>query len=190
IRIALGASGRLVATQVLMECALIVGVGNTIGVVLTLWTVSLLPHYAAPYVPGIGDMDPSPSWRVFAFAVAIAAIALTLGGALPAMRAAAADPAEPIKDGAGATGRVRDRYNPLIVIEVALSTALLMTAGLFIIAVVRLAGFDFSYAAKQLQVASLEVKRGDMPNDSAVEMFYDDLAARMRMSPGVREAAT
>jgi predicted permease len=152
--------------------------------------MSLLPHYATPYVWGIGDMDPSPSWRVFAFAGAIAAIALTLGGALPAMRAAATDPAEPIKDGAGATGRVRDRYNPLIVIEVALSTALLMTAGLYIIVVIRLAGFDFSYAAKQLQVASLEVKGRDISNDSAVETFYDDLTARVRTLKGVRDAAT
>ncbi len=190
IRIALGANGRAIATQVLTECALIVGAGITIGVVLTVWTVSLLPHYAARYAPGIGDMNPSPSWRVFAFAVAIAAIALTLGGALPAMRAATTDPAEPLKDGAGATGRLRDRYNPLIVVEVALSTALLMTAALFIIAVVRLAGFDFSYAAKQLQVASLDVKTSGVAKDSAVETFYDDLAARMRALPGVRDAAT
>ncbi|HEX4515193.1 MAG TPA: ABC transporter permease, partial [Polyangiaceae bacterium] len=190
IRIALGANGRAIATQVLTECALVVGVGITIGVVLTVWSMSLLPHYVAPYAPGIGDVDPSPSWRVFTFAVTIAAITVTLGGALPAMRAAATDPAEPIKDGAGSTSRVRDRYNPLIVLEVALSTALLMTAGLFIIVVVRLSGFDFSYAAKQLQVASLAVKSGAVPNDSAVETFYDDLAARMRALPGVRDAAT
>jgi putative ABC transport system permease protein len=190
IRIALGASRRAIATQVLTECTIIVGAGITIGLVLMVWSMSLLPHYAVPYVPGIGDMDPSPSWRVFAFAATIAAVALMLGGALPAMRAAPTDPAEPMKDGAGATGRVRDRYNPLIVIEVALSTALLMTAGLFIIAVARLAGFDFSYAAKQLQVASLEVRTRDIPSDSAVETFYDDLAERMRALRGVRDAAT
>jgi predicted permease len=190
IRIALGASRRAIATEVLAECALIVGVGIALGLVLTVWTVSLLPHYAAPYVPGIGDMDPVPSWHVFAFAVTVAVIALALGGALPAMRAAATDPAEPIKEGSGASGRLRDRYNPLIVIEVALSTALLMTAALFIIAVVRLAGFDFSYAAKQLQVASLEVKSRDIPSDSSVGAFYDDLEARMRALSSVRGSAT
>jgi putative ABC transport system permease protein len=190
IRIALGASRRAIATQVLTECAIIVGVGITIGLVLMAWSMSLLPHHAAPYVPGIGDMDPSPSWRVFAFAATIGTITLTLAGALPALRAATTDPAAPIKDGAGATGRVRDRYNLLIVVEVALSTALLMTAGLFIIVVVRLEGFDFSYAAKQLQVASLGVKGRDIPNDSAVETFYDDLTERMRALKGVRNAAT
>jgi len=81
-------------------------------------------------------------------------------------------------------------HNALIVVEVALSTALLMTAALFIIFVSRLAGFDFTYAAKQLQVASLDVKTRDVASDTAVEMFYDDLAARMRALPGVRAAAT
>ena len=190
IRIALGASRRAIASQVLAECTLIVGVGIALGVVLTLWAVYLLPHYMTPYVANLGDLAPVPSWRVFLFAVAIAGTTVGLAGALPALRAASIDPAEPIKDGSGATGRVRDRYNPLIIVEVALSTALLMTAALFIIAVSRLIGFDFSYAAKQLQVVSLDVKTRDIPNDSAVEAFYNGLLGRVRTLPGVRDVAT
>lgn len=190
IRIALGASRRAIASQVVAECAIIVGAGIGLGVVLTLWAVYLLPHYMTPFVPRLGDLAPIPSWRVFLFAGAIAGATMALAGALPALRAAATDPAEPVKDGAGGSGRVRDRYNPLIIIEVALSTALLMMAALFIIAVSRLVGFDFSYAAKQLQVASLNVRTRDMRSDAAVEPFYDDLAARVRTLPGVRNAAT
>src|SRR4029079_11851876 len=93
-----------------------------------------------------------PVGRFFLFAAAAALITLVLAGALPAKRAAATDPAEPMKEGAGvSTGRNRDRYNPLIIVEVALSTALLLNAGLFIILVTRLARFDFTYAAKNLQ---------------------------------------
>jgi ABC-type transport system, involved in lipoprotein release, permease component len=190
IRIALGASRRAIVRQVFAECAIIVGVGIALGALLMLWAVHLLPHYAAPYVPAIGDLAPVPSWRVFTFAVVIAATTLLLAGALPAMRAAATDPAEPIKDGGAASGRVRDRYSPLIIVEVALSTALLMTAALFILFVSRLAGFDFSYAAKQLQIASLDVRSADVPKDSAVGTFFDDLAARMRILPGASNAAT
>ena len=186
IRIALGATRRAIANQILAECAVIVGVGVALGLVLTFWAVYVLPHHAAPYVPGIGDLEPVPGWRVFAFAVVIAGTTVALAGALPAMRAAAIDPAEPIKGGGGTSGRLRDRYNALIVVEVALSTGLLMTAALFIIFVSRLAGFDFSYAAKQLQVASLDVKTRDVASDTAVETFYGDLAARMRALPGVR----
>ena len=190
IRIALGATRRVIAEQVLAECAIIVGTGIVLGGVLALWAVYLLPHFMTPYVPNLGDLAPIPSWRVFLFAVGIAAATVALAGALPALRAAAIDPSEPIKDGSGATGRVRDRYNPLIIVEVALSTSLLMTAAMFIIMVSRLVGFDFSYAAKQLQVASLNVRTHDMPSDTAAELFYDDLVARARTLSGVRNAAT
>ncbi len=190
IRIALGATRRAIATQVLTECAVIVGVGVGVGMLLTSWAVYLLPHYATPYAPNIGDMQPTPSWRVFGFALAIASVTLFLASALPAWRAARTDPAEPIKEGAGSTGRIRDRYNPLIVVEVALSTALLMTAALFILAVARLTAFDFSYAAKQLQTVDLFIRKRDMPADFAAERFYDDLVVRIKGLPGVRDAAT
>jgi hypothetical protein len=65
-----------------------------------------------------------------------------------------------------------------------------MTAALFIIFVSRLAGFDFSYAAKQLQIARLDLTTHDVASDTAVERFYDDLTARMRALPGVRAAST
>jgi predicted permease len=190
IRIALGATKRTIAMQVLTECAIIVGAGIALGGLLTSWAVYLLPHYATTYVPNLGDMAPTPSWRVFVFAFVIAGLTLTLAASLPAWRAAGVDPAEPIKEGAGSTGRIRDRYNPLIIVEVALSTALLMTATLFVIMVVRLSAFDFTYAAKQLQTAGLSIRSRDLPSDSAAERFYDDLPGRMKALPGVREAAT
>ncbi len=190
IRIALGATKRAIAAQVLTECALIVGAGVGLGMLLTSWGVYLLPHYAAPYAPNVGDMSPTPSWRVFAFAFVIAGMTLTLASALPAWRAARVDPAEPIKEGAGSSGRSRDRYNPLIIVEVALSTALLMSAALFVMIVIRLSGFDFAYAAKRLQTANLSIRTRDLSSDSAVERFYDDLGGRMKSLPGVRDAAT
>jgi predicted permease len=190
IRIALGATRRAIVTQVLTECGMIVGVGVGLGMLLTTWAVYLLPHYATSFAPKIGDMNPTPSWRVFAFGLVIAGVTVMLASALPALSAAKTDPAEPIKEGAGSSSRIRDRYNPLIIVEVALSTALLMMAFLFVIAVVRLNGFDFSYAAKQLQIADLSIRSRDLPSDSVVEGFYDDLVGRMKVLPGVRNAAT
>lgn len=190
VRIALGARRRAIVGQVLAESTVIVGAGVALGAMLTMWAVWVLPHFAVQYVPEMGDMRPTPSWRVFLFAVAAAVVTLIAASVLPALRAAAIDPAEPIKEGAGSTSRLRDRYNPLIIIEVALSTALLMTAALFLIFVIRLVAFDFSYAAKQLQVARVEVRPRDVPSDSATELFFEDLAERVRTLPGVRAAAT
>ena len=191
IRIALGASRRVIVGQVLTECGLVIGGGIVVGLILTLWATYLLPHYVTPYVPSIGDLQPVPSWRVFSFAVVAALLTLLFAGALPARRAAATDPAEPMKEGAGtSTGRNRDRYNPLIIVEVALSTALLMNAGLFIILLARYTRFDFTYAAKNLQTVSIDVGGKAIAADSAVERFFDDLEVRAAHLPGARAATT
>jgi hypothetical protein len=96
-----------------------------------------------------------------------------------------------MKDGAGtSTGRNRDRYNPLIIVEVALSTALLMNAGLFIILLAHYTRFDFTYAAKNLQTVSIDVGGKAIAADSAVERFFDDLEVRAAHLPGARAATT
>src|SRR5438105_335424 len=189
IRLALGAARRDVMRGVLCECAIIVGAGVTLGVLLTWWALYVLPHFTIPSVPEIGDLMPVPSWRVFMFALAASIGTILVAGAWPAFRAAKTDPAEPMKQGAGTTtGRVRDRYNPLIVVEVALSTTLLMTSGLFAIVAIRLATFDFRYAAKQLVTADVQL-RGKI-DDGATARFYDDLTARAVHIPHTRSAAT
>ena len=191
IRVALGAGRRVIVGQVLTECGLVIGGGVVVGLLLTLWATYLLPHYATPYVPSIGDLQPVPSWRVFSFAVVAALLTLVFAGALPARRAAATDPAEPMKEGAGtSTGRNRDRYSPLIIVEVALSTALLMNAGLFIILLAHYTRFDFSYAAKNLQTVSIDVGGRAIAADSAVGRFFDDLEVRAAHLPGARAATT
>lgn len=191
IRIALGANRRAIVGHVLTECGLIVSAGIAIGLLLTLWSVRVIPHFATPYVPTIGDLRPVPSWRVFGFALLVSVATLFLAGALPAIHAATTDPAEPMKEGTGTTtGRLRDRYNPLIVLEVSLSTALLMCSGLFAIKAVRLAAFEFQYAAKRLVVAPLWVTDKQAKNDDDVTRFYDNLLVRLRGLPSARSAAT
>ena len=191
IRMALGASRRVVAGLVLIECGLVVSAGVAIGIVLTFWALHILPHVATPWVPVLGDIQPVPSWRVFSLVLAASVAMLLLAGVAPALRAAGTDPAEPMKESAGTTtGRIRDRYNPLIIVEVALSTALLMSAALFIIYVARMAIFDFRYAAKRLVVAGINANGKTAATDTDVERFYTDLLARSRQLPGARAAAT
>ena len=190
IRIALGASRRDVIRGVLSECAVIVIAGVSLGMLLTFWALYVLPHYTVPWVPQLGDLDPMPSWRVFTFAFTASVATIVSAGALPAMRAASTDPAEPMKEAAGTTtGRFRDRYNPLIVLEVALSTALLMCSGLFVLIAAKLASFDFRYDAKHLVVSDVSPNGQLVPN-AALPRFYDDLAAGGRSIPRAIAAAT
>jgi predicted permease len=186
IRIALGAGRRDIIREVLYECLLIGAAGVTLAILLCWWALYLVPHFTIPSVPQLGDLQPVPSWRVFAFALAASLATILCAGALPAWRAAATDPAEPMKEGsATSTGRLRG-YNPLIVVEAALSTALLMCSALFVIVVVRYAAFDFRYAAKQLVTADLTpgIKAADASS------FYENLIAATAHLPHARFAST
>ncbi|HKW10558.1 MAG TPA: ABC transporter permease [Gemmatimonadaceae bacterium] len=190
IRVALGAGGRDVARGVFAECAVIVAAGVLLGIVLTFWALYVLPHFAIPWVPELGDLDPTPSWRVFAFALAASVATIVVAGAAPALRAARTDPAEPMKEAGGTTtGRIRDRYNPLIVLEVALSTALLMCSGLFVLIAIKLASFDFRYDAKHLVVADIPIFRSH-ETGATVARFFDDVVARARALQNAVASAT
>ena len=191
IRVALGASRRDVVRGTFCECALIVIAGLALGMLLTAWSLYVLPHFTIPMVPDLGDMLPVPSWRVFLFAAAVAVVTIAVAGILPALRAASVDPSEPMKEGSGtSTGRVRDRYNVLIVVEVALSTALLMCSGMFATVAIKLAAFDFRYAAKQLLTTSDLHLYGRHLTPDKIGRTYDDVVGRVAGLPHVRSAAT
>ena len=191
IRMALGASRAAIVRGVLAECGLIVAGSVAVGALLTAWALYVVPHFTTPFVPQLGDIDPTPRWRVFVYALEVAIATVLVAAVVPAIRAASIDPSEPMKDGAGTTtGRQRHRYNPLIMVEVALSTTLLMCSALFTIVVVRLTAFDFQYAAKQLVVAdALDVTSARLRGGSVSE-YYAGLLDRMQRLTGVREAAT
>lgn len=190
IRIALGASRRAVMMHVLSECSVIVIGGLALGLLLMVWAMHVVPHVLTPFVPGLGDLQATPSWRVFGFAAGIAVIATVLGGALPALRASSVDPIDQIKDGGTSTVRFRDRYNPLIIVEVALSTALLMASGLFVIYSMRLAAFEFSFDATRLVSGGVRIPASRMTDPDAAGRFYDDLLERTKQLPHVVAAAT
>ncbi len=189
IRLAIGAGRGAIVADVLLECGIIVLCGIAIGMLVTIWAVYVLPHTASASLRELGDLQPVPSVRVFLFATAAAVATIVIAGLVPAMRSAATDPAEPLKDGGASTGRVRDRYNPLIIVEVALSTGLLMTAALFAIFTLRLSLFDFRYDARRLLRApvGLTSKR---PKTENADRFFRELVDRAERLPGAERAAT
>ena len=190
VRIALGAGRGAIVRHVMTECALLAFAGAALGVLLTNWALHLAARWAPPYVPQLGEYVPGMSWRTFAFALAAAVAVLLLAGVAPALRAAATPPSEPMKDGGGSTQRRGRRYSPLIIAEVALSTALLMTAALFGMSSYRLATYQFRVDARRLVTASLGYRFGGKSPSGGVEPTFDAVLARLRRIDGVRDAAT
>jgi len=149
VRVALGASRWRLARQLLVESAMLSAVGTCAGVLLAPAAVRLivseLSIESAPVV-----LDLSLDWRVSMFTAAVMVMTTMLFGVAPAVRATRVAPNDALKERLPGSGDVRTGrvglLDSLIVVQVALSLAAVVSAGLFVrtfeqLARVRL-GFD------------------------------------------------
>lgn len=172
--------------QLLTEATLVAVVGGLLGLFLSLWAINLLLYH----MPPLGFVRPQMSWRVVAFSFLAAGSTVTLFGLWPAIRASDVDVSEPLKDNTGTTtGRLRHRYNPLIIGEVAVSLVLVMAAALLAKATGRLAGFEFGYEARGLVRSFISVGPGRSHPDS-VSRVINGLIQRVREIPGFRSVSS
>ncbi len=134
LRMALGASRGAIIRQMFAECVLIAAGGAALGALVAYWGADILQNRMPQEVSWVGLVRPQLSWRVFALGAAAAALSAVLFGLVPAVRVAfALNLDDPLKDDAGTTtGRVRYRYNPLVVAEVAMALVLMMGGGLLL----------------------------------------------------------
>ena len=190
LHLAMGASRRAVIGQMFAECAVLTIAGAGLGVLMTAWGAAVLRSGMPRYLSWFGVVAPRLSWRVFALTVVVAAASAVLFGLLPAIRVATAVSLdEPLKDGAGTTGRVRHRYSPLVIAEAALALVLVMDAGLLFKAVNRLASEEFSFPAQHLLRASLTAPLDRRATKRDLLDFQLAVVAGVRTAPGVAEAA-
>ncbi len=191
LRMAVGASRAAVVRQMFTECALITAAGAALGGVLALWGADLLTNRMPSEVSWVGLIQPQLSWRVFTVAAAAAASAAVLFGLLPAIRVALdVDVGEPLKDGAGTTGRLRHRYSPLVIAEVALALVLMMGGALLLRTVQQLQKEEFGFDTRTLQRSYVMTQMRQSPSDTATpRVRREDVLAAVQAVPGVLDAA-
>ena len=189
LRMALGASRRDVVWQMFAECAIVTAGGLVLGALGAVWGADILTNRMPPEVARVGLIVPVLSWRVFAFSAGLAVISAVLFGLLPALRVAfALSLDEPLKDGAGTTGRSRQRYSLLVVAEVALALVLMMGGGLLLRTLHRLRAMEFTFDARNLVQTSIGFMRGE-GGDLTRAMRRDDILAAVAAVRGVRDVA-
>ncbi|HEY2805503.1 MAG TPA: ABC transporter permease [Gemmatimonadales bacterium] len=189
LRMALGASRAAVIRQMFAECVVItVGGCATGGLVVTWCSYLLRNRVSSDEISWVGVIEPQLSWRVFALAAGAAALSAVLFGLLPAIRVAwALNLDDPLKDDAGTTtGRVRYRYNPLVITEVALALVLLMGGALLLRTVATLTHESSDTNDATLWRVMISSSRSDtLPGRPARET----LLSTLRATPGVLDAA-
>ena len=132
MRLALGAGRGRIVRQFLTESLLMAFAGGAVGLLLATWTSRLLVSFYDVDEEGYRHlMDVRPDATVILFSTVITAVAGILFGLLPALQAGRTDLNELLK-GAGANSTTSRRLSRTVLasVQVALSLALLVGAGL------------------------------------------------------------
>jgi predicted permease len=133
VRLALGASRRQVLGQLLLESCLLALLGGVASLFIAYWTLSLIGSLLPPEAASSMQLSMRPSVMLFAAALSIATGLLF--GMFPALHSTRPDLVTTIRAGAGQISgqRAASRFrSSLVTAQIALSMALLVSAGLFI----------------------------------------------------------
>ncbi|HUJ40769.1 MAG TPA: ABC transporter permease [Candidatus Acidoferrales bacterium] len=187
VRRALGATRLRLVCQLLTESFLLSFAGGALGFWLASLALGWLVHYAPLNLPRLGEVHMDGRVLLFAFFVTTATGALF--GILPAWRITRVLPMEAMKfSPATHSPRIRHARETLVGVEVALTTMLLILAGLLITSLARLLQLDPGFAVHN--VLAVDV---DLPSQSYSSLpdrlqFYERALEGVRALPGVQDA--
>ncbi len=189
IRMALGASRRRLVAQLLTESALLAVLGGALGVLLAGGAARALSSVKLP-IPLPIQFDFNVDLRVLAFAALLIPVTALLFGLAPALRATRPDIAIAIKTGPAdvARGRRFGMRNTLVVVQLAVSVVLLVTAGLFLRSLQNAASTDIGFEPDHMLIAAVDPRIHGY-SDAATALFLSQLRQRVSALPGVRSVA-
>ncbi len=187
VRLALGAGrGRLVQ-QLLVESVVLGIAGGGAGLLVAYALLGLLLRFAPPGIPrlGVAHIDAA----VVVFTAALACVAGLLFGMAPALQAGRRPLVQSLKSGARSTSTPAQQRlrRTLVVVEIALSMVLLVSAGLLAQTAVRLGRVELGFRSSSAYAFDrFEMNRDATPGASSA--FFRQLLATVRGIPGVDEA--
>jgi predicted permease len=185
VRLAIGAGRSRLVAQLLTEAGVLAALGGAAGVLTAGWTLrgigALLPPEAGETL--VLALDPP----AVAFAAALALGTGLLFGLYPALHATRPDLASALRGQAGrlAGGRAAARFRTsLVTAQIALSLALLVSAGLFARSLLNVARVDLGLAVDRLVTFSVAPELNGYPPERSRALF-EKLEEELAAIPGV-----
>jgi putative ABC transport system permease protein len=187
VRLALGANRFRLIRQLLTESLLLAAGGGVLGFLLAVWLAKLTAAIKLPIdVPLATELH--VDIRVFIYACLVSLATGLLFGLLPAWQATKADLAQALKNDASFGGAHRSRLKSgLIVLQVALSLALLVGGGLMLRALRQAQTINLGYDPQRAVEISFDLRLQGYDSAQGRE-FQKRLLERARALPGVESA--
>jgi putative ABC transport system permease protein len=190
VRAALGASRARLIRQMLVESLLLAAAGTVAGAIAALALLRVAIATLPASIPRLAQA--SIDIRLLAFALAVVGATALLFGLVPAVITASARASEALKDGARTSTGVRGRQisRVLVVAEVALACALLVTSGLLVRSVTRMMEAPTGVVSDGVVTSTIQLEFAKYPQWPDVEQFYTALLEAVRRQPGIEVAGT
>jgi putative ABC transport system permease protein len=190
VRLGLGASRARVVRQLLTESLVLVAIGTTLALLLAGWMGQALVAALETTESRI-TLPLGVDWRVLGFASGLAAATCLLFGLAPALRGtriAAADVMRASARGASASRDSMALRRTLVVLQVALSVALLFGSLLFARTLHNAASVDPGFEPDGLLTGQVDFRLVGVPEEARTR-YGAEVVDTIRAVPGVRSAA-
>ena len=193
VRSALGASRIRLVSALIVETFLLATIATALALVLAelggRWVMDAL--VAAEDAPGY-FIEFGVDERMVAYAALAAIVATVAAGLVPALRATGAGAQGALRDGERGGGRGFARAaRTLVVAEIAITCVVLVSAGIFIRALDRIAAFDHGTGVDPARVltARIGLFPEDFPTTAEQLAFYERVIESVRAEPAVEAAS-
>src|SRR5262249_25463618 len=191
VRLSLGATRLRLVRQLLTESVLLALAGATAGLLLAYWINQLLMAFKPPFPSAFTfTLDLSLNGRTFGFPLMLAVSTRVMSGLFPALQAYRPDVVPALKDESGAEG-ARSRWlnlrSALVIAQLALSLALLISTGLFLRSLRYAQQIDLGFKPDNVLEASFNLALQGYDEAKGGE-FYRQIVERLETLPGAQTA--
>jgi putative ABC transport system permease protein len=190
VRVALGASRRRLAVQMLVESLLLALVGGAAGLLLASWLVELLAALAPSDIPRLEDV--SLSGAALLASVAFTLVTTAVFGLLPALSASRFNLSETLSEAGGklTNARTGNRLRGALVVgEVALTLVLVAGATLILRSFLNLSSVPLGFDPRGVLTMQLRLTGAKYGTVEARRDFFRQLIERLEAQPGVVAAS-
>lgn len=189
VRLALGAGRLRLLRQWLTEGVVLAAIGGAVGVFIALWIkAGLIAFIPADFKQ---NLSASVDWRLYAFILVVSLVIGLAFSLAPAIRAARQvfSPGLQLESRSfTSAGRLLSLRSGLILVQVALSLPLLVSAALLLKTLQNLRSLDTGFGKDNVLLTSVNPALNGYQKERSIA-FYDDLLAKTRALPGVKFAS-